>query len=334
MAALPVRFGSAFPSISALLLTTALALPATALAAPGAVSAAPLVVRLGYPRTAKLLIINGDDFGMSHATNVATIRALGEGGLSSASVLVPCPWFPEVAAFARKNPKFSLGVHLALNSEWENYRWGPVAGAGAVPSLVDELGYLARDIDVLQTRSTRSDVERELRAQIDRAKKAGIDVTHLDAHMGALMVTKPEFLQTMFELAAEQGLPVRIDRDDMSKRTTHAAPLAWAASHGLLSPEAHVYLWSATLEETPRYWKLALDKVRPGFVTEIIVHANQATDEASATATDWLRRAADAEFLASADLRDALRARGITLVSYRALRDLQRRETNYQRVRP
>ncbi|HUP50477.1 MAG TPA: ChbG/HpnK family deacetylase, partial [Thermoanaerobaculia bacterium] len=98
--------------------------------------------RLGHPRDAKLLIVHADDLGMAHSVNAASFRALETGLVNSASIMVPCPWLPEVAAYARRNPGADLGIHLTLTSEWTSFRWGPLLGANRVPSLLDGSGYL------------------------------------------------------------------------------------------------------------------------------------------------------------------------------------------------
>src|SRR4051794_40972841 len=147
------------------LIGTALAGAATPVAGQEGVAEKrrPLVERLGYPADARVLILNGDDFGMNHATNVGTIKALRAGGLTSATIMVPCPWFPEVVDFAREDPKANLGLHLTLTSEWGRYKWGPVVGRSVVPSLVDELGFLYPDVKSVYQHADLVEVEAEVR---------------------------------------------------------------------------------------------------------------------------------------------------------------------------
>src|SRR6267378_2092761 len=136
-------------------------------------SAAPpksVAERLGYPANARLLVIHADDFGMSHSVNRAIEEALEKRWVTSASILVPCPWFPEVARWAKAHPDADLGIHLALNSEWTTYRWGPVTSKDQVPSLLDAQGYMPLDEDQVVKNAKVAEVERELRAQIDRAR--------------------------------------------------------------------------------------------------------------------------------------------------------------------
>src|SRR5262245_6374627 len=123
--------------------------------------------RLGYPASARLLVIHADDLGMNHSVNRATFEALEKGWITSASILVPCPWFPEVARWAKDHPNADLGIHQALNSEWTDLRWGPVSGPGKVPSLLADDGYLPLDTPVVGQKAKMDEVETELRAQID-----------------------------------------------------------------------------------------------------------------------------------------------------------------------
>ena len=157
-------------------------------------SGATVQERLGYPANARLLVIHADDLGMSHSVNRATFEALEKGWITSSSILVPCPWFPEVARFAASHPDADLGIHLAVNSEWTGFRWGPVSPVDAVASLLDRNGYLPLEETELVAKAKPDEVERELRAQIDRARSAGIRLSHLDSHMATLF-RSPELLK-------------------------------------------------------------------------------------------------------------------------------------------
>ena len=149
-----------------------------------------LAEHLGYKATDKLLIINGDDTGMCHAANTATIDSLERGLMTSATIMVPCPWFTEIARYAKANPGKDFGVHLCHTSEWQVYRWGPVAPREKVPGLVDNEGYLWRSVPEVYQHATPEEALTEARAQVHKALDAGIDVTHLDTHMGALNFDK------------------------------------------------------------------------------------------------------------------------------------------------
>ncbi len=136
--------------------------------------------------TAISLIIRTDDVGMSHSVNMAMQRLVATGMPVSVSVLFVCPWYQEAVEILKQHPTVSVGVHLALNSEWKNYRWGPVAGSTAVPSLVDENGFFFPSSEALhQHNPSVAEVEKELRAQIDRALRSGVKIDYVDEHMGA-----------------------------------------------------------------------------------------------------------------------------------------------------
>jgi predicted glycoside hydrolase/deacetylase ChbG (UPF0249 family) len=147
-----------------------------------------LAERLGYKPTDKILIINGDDTGMCHAANLATIESLEKGLMRSATIMVPCPWFPEIAAYAKQNPEKDFGIHLCHTSEWGRYRWGPVTDREKVPGLLDADGYLWQGVEDVYKHAKPEEALVEARAQIKRALAAGIDVTHLDSHMGTLQL--------------------------------------------------------------------------------------------------------------------------------------------------
>ena len=125
--------------------------------------------RLGWPQGARVVLFHCDDAGMSHASNLGAIESLEKGVVTSVSIMMPCPWVPEFVKYVKEHPQLDAGLHLTLNSEWTLYRWGPVAGKPAVPGLCDPDGYLWHPIQETATHATPDEVEREIRAQIEKA---------------------------------------------------------------------------------------------------------------------------------------------------------------------
>jgi len=152
------------------------------------------------------LIIRTDDVGMSHSVNMGVQRLIATGLPLSVSVMFACPWYQEAVAILKQHPEVAVGIHLTLNSEWKYYRWGPVAGREAVPSLVDADGYFFPSADALhQHGPVITEVEKELRAQIDRALHSGVKIDYVDYHMGTA-TRYPEFRELTERLAQEYGL--------------------------------------------------------------------------------------------------------------------------------
>ena len=158
-----------------------------------------LAERLGHNATDKLLIVNGDDVGMCHAANLGTIECLEKGAMRSATIMVPCPWFLEIADFAKAHPDKDFGIHLCHTSEWKKYRWGPVADREKVAGLCDPLGYLWHEVPEVYAHATPEQALIEGRAQIQRALAAGVDVTHLDSHMATLQYD-PRYMEAYVRL--------------------------------------------------------------------------------------------------------------------------------------
>jgi chitin disaccharide deacetylase len=167
--------------------------------------------RLGYPKDAKLVIIHADDLGVSHSENSASIMAMEKGSVSSASIMVPCPWFPEIAAYAGKNPTSDFGLHLTVTSEWKNYKWGPVTPVTKVPSLVNGQGFFYSATDSVVMFANSFEVEEEIRNQVKRSIQFGINPTHLDAHMGAVL-SNIQFLKSYIKVGHEFKIPVFLTR--------------------------------------------------------------------------------------------------------------------------
>jgi predicted glycoside hydrolase/deacetylase ChbG (UPF0249 family) len=176
------------------------------------------------PANARWLVIHADDFGMSHSVNRATMQAFENHWITSASILVPCPWFPEAAKFAREHPEADLGIHLALNSEWTSLRWGPVAPRDRVPSLLDADGYFPLVETQVVEKARAPEVETELVAQIDRARSLGVNVTHFDAHMGTLL-RSPDLFGTLLKVSETYRMPIRLAEVPDFARANRQAPV-------------------------------------------------------------------------------------------------------------
>ncbi len=285
-----------------------------------------LAERLGYKATDKLLIVNGDDAGMCHAANLATIECLEKGLMRSATIMVPCPWCPEITAYAKEHPEKDFGVHLCHTAEWSKYRWGPVADRGTVPGLVDPQGYLWRSVEEVYAHATPEEALTEARAQVRRAQAAGVDVTHLDSHMGTLQLD-PRFVNSYLQLAVEFDLPVRMASRETLARFGFAQLRDQFAAKGILFPDHFIY------EELPNekkdvrgFWLEIVRTLKPG-VTELYIHAGLPTDELKAITGSWLTRSQEAEvFTRDEEMKKLVSERGIILIGYRPLRDLQRKE--------
>jgi chitin disaccharide deacetylase len=157
------------------------------------------------------VVLHQDDVGMCHGANEAFVELTRRGTITSGSVMVPCPWFLEIADIAAADTSLDLGVHLTLTAEKQYYKWGPLTRPSKAAGLTDANGYFHPDVSTVRRLAQPDAVEAELRAQVDRALAAGIDVTHLDAHMGAAVA--PEFCDAYIRIGVDYRLPILLIRD-------------------------------------------------------------------------------------------------------------------------
>jgi predicted glycoside hydrolase/deacetylase ChbG (UPF0249 family) len=285
-----------------------------------------LAERLGYKAEDKLLIVNGDDVGMCHSANLATIECLEKGLMRCATIMVPCPWFPEIAAYAKEHPDKDFGIHLCHTSEWRKYRWGPVAPREKVPGLIDGDGYLWHEVPDVYAHATPEQALIEARAQIQRALAAGVDVTHIDSHMGTLQLN-PEYVKAYLQLAVEFDLPVRMASAETLTRFGHPELRDQFAAKGILCPDHFVY--DELQDEgkgVKKFWLKIVSNLKPG-ITELYIHAALPTDELKAITGSWSTRAQQFEVFAhDAEMKEVVASQKIILLGYRPLRELQRKE--------
>jgi predicted glycoside hydrolase/deacetylase ChbG (UPF0249 family) len=273
--------------------------------------------RLGYPADSKLLIIHADDLAVAHAVDSASFDALEKGAVTSASILVPCPWLTEVAEYAKAHPGADLGLHLDLTSEWNTYRWGPMESKDKVASLLDPAGLFWNLTAPVAAHVRPEEAERELRAQVERALAVGIRPTHLDTHMGAMFAT-PALTAVYAKVAHDYHLPFlasRIPGADLSAIS-----------------EKDVVLDSVVIVNTdvpPAQWKQsyrnAIKNMKPGF-SELIVHLGYDGPELQAImgqgpfGSSWRQR--DYDVITSPELKKELEDNHIILVKWNDVRKL------------
>ena len=289
------------------------------LSLPSVLFAQTLAERLGYPSGSKLIIVHADDLGEMHAVNAAAIKLLEAGTINSASLMVPCPWFPEMADYAKSHPDADFGLHLTLTSERVYYRWGPVAPPDKVPSLVDQNGYFHHDWEHNQPVNPK-EVEIELRAQVERALAMGVRPTHLDSHQYRLIMNGKELFDVLLRVAHDYKLTVFVTRD-------------WFADHpylqASLGPRDIVVDHTVTIEPevAPEKWAEfylnALKNLQPG-VTEFIIHPGvddeelrAATRERATWGAAWRQR--DYDFFNGEQFRGILKQQNIKLITWREL---------------
>jgi predicted glycoside hydrolase/deacetylase ChbG (UPF0249 family) len=255
------------------------------------------------------LVIRTDDAGMSHSVNMALEKLIATGFPVSVSVMFPTPWYQETVDILKRHPEVSVGIHLTLNSEWKNYRWGPVLGRTAVPSLVDANGYFFPSSEALhENHPDLKEVEKELRAQIERARGSGLKIDYVDYHMGTA-VRYPEFREITERLANEYGLGMSQYFGDTRYDPQYSA---------------------APRDKTDSLVAM-VDRLKPRF-NLVVTHVGIDNAELGALldmntsgplADMSKNRQGELDALTSQRFRDALKARNIQLLTYRQLIAMQ-----------
>lgn len=294
----------------------------------------PLLKKLGLSDNDRVVIFHADDIGMCHASYAAYIELVDEGLFSSAATMVPCGWFPATAVFCRENQSskaIDMGVHTTLTSEWSNFRWRPVAPIQADSALIDEEGYFYRGCEPVQTKAQVEAVHLELAAQVERALTAGIDVTHMDSHMGC--VFHPRLLPTYLQVAQHYQLPALLLRPAMTVQFLHSfgQEVAESALRQLEELEAANFpLFDSIIgmpldrhENRLEDAKQILGNLSSG-VHYVLAHPSIDTPELRAIAPDWRSRVGDYELFMSEAWRQEIERSGVKVVGWRVLRDMMR----------
>jgi predicted glycoside hydrolase/deacetylase ChbG (UPF0249 family) len=282
--------------------------------------------RLGWKAGSVVVLLHVDDVGMSHSSNLGAIEAVEQGVATSWAVMMPCPWVPEIARYLREHTNIDSGLHLALTSEWVPYRWGPVAGKSQVPGLVDPEGCLWRNVAGVVAKATPDEIEREIRAQVDRAETLGMPMTHLDSHMGTLFA-RADYFERYAKVGLEKKIPIlavgghatytRQENPEATDELRTWIPRIWNGGLPVLD-DLHTgsYGWKPA-EKTERLLQLLKD-LKPG-VTEILFHASRPTEDFPVITGSSESRRADLRALTDPRVKALLQERGIALTSWRDL---------------
>ncbi len=294
----------------------------------------PFLKKLGFSDSDRLVIIHTDDIGMCHASVQAFKDLWKFGTITSGAVMVPCPWFPAVARMCRENPDIDMGVHATLNAEWESYRWGPVSTRDPASGLLDTDGYFNQWHQAVYDNAKPEAVEAEVNAQLERALAAGIEVTHVDSHMGTIM--NPLFIQSYIEAAASRLLPNMLPRmeaggmemvgmsaDEIQRYTPIMQQLeniGVPMVDGLLS----MPLDQPNAEAQMEIAKQLLGNLPVG-ITHFLFHPSIDTAELRSIAPDWESRVANYNTFMSDEIKKFLETEDIKLIGYRPIRDALRK---------
>ncbi len=287
----------------------------------------PFLQRLGYSETDRVVVLHADDIGMCQSTIPAIDNLFNAGIISSAAVMVPCPWFPAAAEYARRTPQADLGVHTTLTCEWNSFRWGPLSTRDSSSGLMDREGYFPRSTAELWAQVDEPAFKAEIRTQIEQALMAGIDMTHIDSHMGTAF--EPRLLGAYLAMAKEYGVPAFLPRmnTDLAQQRGLSAEQTDMIMHTQALLEANGtplfdnmgFMPLDQHQERVAEAKRQLSQLPPG-LTYFICHPSVDSPELRAIAADWQARVADYEAFTSVELADFIRNSGIHVVGMRALK--------------
>ena len=274
-----------------------------------------LAEMLGYPGDSKLLIIHADDMGLSHSVNMACIRAFENKAITSGSIMVPCPWASEIIAYSKDHPGMDVGIHLTLTAEWDLYKWDGITASDQIPSLLDKNNYFYPSVEELGKAAKGTEVEKELRAQIDKAIASGVQPTHIDTHMGSVLAN-PELVKIYLKLSDIYHLPVLFPRSYLS----------WFPPDVAKSMESKIFLIDNLFMLEPKMitgkwidaYKKGIETMKPG-LNDMIVHLAIDNDEMQAISkghddygSAW--RQHDLDMISGTEFKDLLKSNHIILI--------------------
>ena len=306
--------------------------------------------KLGYPKGARVIILHVDDVGMSFESNQGAINAMTKGVATSCSIMMPCSWVPGYFHYLKQNPKTDAGLHLTLTSEWKDYRWGPLSGKTTVPGLVDGEGSMWPTVGDVIKNASADEVDKEIRAQIDRARQMGFEPTHLDSHMGTLFAS-PKFMERYLKVGMEYKIPVMFPGGHATLIQPQIAFLGiqpnavkelgkqlWNAGLPVLDDlHNESYGWNLPASQQPtdenlRKFKTAkyiegLKACKPG-ITMVIMHCTQTSEIFKNISDSGPTRKGDLLAMMDPELKKFIEKEGIILTTWREMMERRKSAKN------
>lgn len=289
----------------------------------------PVLKKLGFSNTDKVVILHTDDIGMCQASLSAFIDLWENESISSGAIMLPCPWAKPAAEYCRTHPGVDMGVHATLTAEWEGYRWSPLSTRDPASGLFDKDGFLWRSSEETQANATSEAASTEMQLQVHMALEWGVEISHVDTHMGT--VIHPKFIQAYIQAAVDAHVPVMLPRGDVSSFIQMGLDAETASNFGILiasleeqgmplvdglamlpldQPEGQVEIAKKMLEELP------------AGVTHFLFHPSADTPELRAIAPDWPSRVANYQAFMNPALKKYIKNSGIQVIGYRDLKSL------------
>ena len=282
--------------------------------------------KLGYPAGKKVLMLHADDIGMCYEANLAAKAYLTAGQIQSAALMAPCPWYNEMADWYKQHPDYDLGMHLAMNSEWKWYRWGPVAGRDKVPSMVDKEGFLLRGVPDTARAATAADVETEIRAQVDRAIAKGVRPGHIDTHMGTLYA-RLDFTKAYLKVAEEYHIPAMVVEQSpavIAKFKKKGYPITEESIKVLAAyklpklDDFNSTVDGQNYEDKKEKFFELVRSLSPG-LNEIIFHPSVLSDTMKAITGTWQQRAWEAQMFSDPEVLAFFEREGVVFTNWKEI---------------
>ena len=282
--------------------------------------------KLGYPKGSRVVILHADDIGMCYEANQAAKYYLENELIQSAAAMVPCPWFNEIAAWAVKNSDEDIGLHLTLTSEWKTYRWGGISDPHEISGLLDGDGYMWRDVRDVVVHASSEEVEKEIRAQIERSIQLGLRPGHIDSHMGTLY-SRIDYAEVFFKLAMEYNIPAnvieftpaRVEKFRKQGYPITEKMIEYASKYTLpkLDDFFSVPNGKTYVEKKANFFKL-IQNLEPG-ISEIIFHPSVETEGLKKITNSWQQRVWEAKMFSDPEVIQFLQAEGIIFTNWKEM---------------